>query len=97
MDEVGSTGREIIITKRGKPVAKLVPYRETKRVQSIAGAMIGMGEILGDIVSPTPEYWGEWPSPSDPLVLQGSDSLVLRAAVGISPKSRKSARKHVAA
>lgn len=70
MDEVAATGREIVITKRGKPVAKLVPYREIGKRKSIAGAMIGMGEILGDIVSPTPEYWGEWPSPSDPLVLQ---------------------------
>lgn len=65
MDEVAATGREVIITKRGKPVAKLVPYRAKRK--SIAGALAGTGEILGDIVSPTPEYWGEWPSPSDPL------------------------------
>ena len=27
MDEVAETGREIVITKRGKPVARLVPIR----------------------------------------------------------------------
>ena len=28
MDEVAETGREIVITKRGKPVARLVPVRD---------------------------------------------------------------------
>lgn len=69
MDEVAATGREIVITKRGKPVAKLVPYRTKPKAKSIFGALAHTGEIIGDIVSPTPEYWGEWPSPSDPLVL----------------------------
>ena len=88
MDEVAATGREVIITKRGKPVAKLVPYRASAKPKSIAGAMIGWGEILGDIVSPTPEYWGEWPSSSDPLVLE-------RQTIATKPvASRK--RKHVA-
>ena len=27
MDEVAETGRETVITKRGRPVARLVPYR----------------------------------------------------------------------
>lgn len=27
MDEVNKTGEEIVITKNGKPVSKLVPYR----------------------------------------------------------------------
>ena len=29
MDDVQQTGEEIIITKNGKPVSKLVPYRVT--------------------------------------------------------------------
>ena len=29
MDEVNDTGEEILITKNGKPVSKLVPYRVT--------------------------------------------------------------------
>ena len=29
MDEVNRTGEEIVITKNGKPVSKLVPYRVT--------------------------------------------------------------------
>jgi len=30
MDEVQETGEEIVITKNGKPVSKLVPYRVRK-------------------------------------------------------------------
>ena len=28
MDEVAATGEEIVITKNGRPVSKLMPYRE---------------------------------------------------------------------
>jgi prevent-host-death family protein len=28
LDEVASTGEEIVVTKRGRPVARLVPARE---------------------------------------------------------------------
>lgn len=39
MDEVAATGREVIITKRGKPVAKLVPFAPVLRPKSILGAL----------------------------------------------------------
>ena len=32
MDEVADSGEEIIITKRGRPVAKLTPCRETPKI-----------------------------------------------------------------
>lgn len=50
MDEVEATGGEIVITKRGKPVAKLMPV-EKKRKSSF-GCMKGTIEILGDIMEP---------------------------------------------
>ena len=31
MDEVAESGEEIVITKNGKPVSRLVPYREKPR------------------------------------------------------------------
>ncbi len=60
MDEVQSKRQTVIITKRGKPVAKLVPV-ETEEKDSIFGFMKGKGKILGDIVSPilSLEEWGE--------------------------------------
>ena len=47
MDEVSETGEEIIITKNGRPVAKLTPYRE--RPKSPFGLNKGRYEIHGDL------------------------------------------------
>lgn len=59
MDEVAAKRESVIITKRGKPVAKLVPVEKEK--DDIFGFMKGKITILGDIVSPilTPEEWGD--------------------------------------
>jgi len=57
MDQVQATGRPIVITKRGRPVAKLVPAEEAKPDREIFGCMKGSIEILGDIVRPTGEEW----------------------------------------
>ena len=61
MDEVQSKREAVVITKRGKPVAKLVPLEQ--ETDDIFGFMKGKGtiEIKGDIVSPilTPEEWGD--------------------------------------
>ena len=50
MDEVASSGDEIIITKNGRPVSRLVPYRE--KPKSLFGIDRGRIEILGDIIAP---------------------------------------------
>ncbi|HUE03664.1 MAG TPA: type II toxin-antitoxin system Phd/YefM family antitoxin [Bryobacteraceae bacterium] len=55
LDEVQQKHREIIITKRGKPVARLLPL--ATEMPDIFGRMRGTGEILGDIVSSTGEVW----------------------------------------
>ncbi len=47
MDEVADSGEEIIITKNGKPVAKLTAYRE--RPKTLFGIDRGRYEIIGDI------------------------------------------------
>ena len=61
MDEVAAKRESVVITKRGKPVAKLVPVEKEK--DDIFGFFIGKGtiEIKGDIVSPilSPEEWGD--------------------------------------
>jgi prevent-host-death family protein len=61
MDEVQAKRQAVVITKRGKPVAKLVPVEKQK--DDIFGFMKGKGtvEIKGDIISPvlTPEEWGD--------------------------------------
>ena len=51
MDEVARTGKTIVITKNGKPVAELRPHRPP-RAKSPIGLHKGSVEILGDIISP---------------------------------------------
>jgi prevent-host-death family protein len=50
MDEVNATGEPVIITKRGTPVAKVVPVSSKK--QDLFGFMAGELKIVGDIESP---------------------------------------------
>jgi len=50
MDEVARQRRPIVITKRGKPVAKLVPVDEGPI--DLFGYMAGTAKICGDIVEP---------------------------------------------
>jgi prevent-host-death family protein len=58
IDDIHEHGGEVVITKRGKPRAKLVPIAETKR-ESIFGFLKGRARVAGDIVSPITERW-EW-------------------------------------
>jgi len=51
MDEVARTGRTIVVTKNGRPVAELRPHRPP-RAKSLIGLHKGQTKILGDIVSP---------------------------------------------
>ncbi len=55
MDEVRATRRPIVITKRGKPVAKLVPVEED--LPSLFGRLKGTVTIQGDIISPIELDW----------------------------------------
>jgi|JI10StandDraft_1071094.scaffolds.fasta_scaffold1053263_1 prevent-host-death family protein len=64
MDEVGTTGESVIVTKRGRAVAKLVPVREADP-SSIFGCMRDSARIVGDItLSPWQEEFGD----RDPIV-----------------------------
>jgi len=60
MDEVASKREAVLITKRGKPVAKLVPV-DKKEKDDIFGFFKGKIKVTGDIVAPalTPEEWGD--------------------------------------
>ena len=59
MDEVQARRETVIITKRGKPVAKLVPVEAEQ--DEIFGFLEGKGRIVGDVVAPafSPEEWGD--------------------------------------
>ena len=55
MDEVAATGEEIVITKRGRPVSKLVPCDEAPGLWF--GRDRHLIRIRGDIVGPMPREW----------------------------------------
>jgi len=57
MDEVRSTREPVLITKKGKPVAKLVPAG--RNTDAIFGCLKDKMKIVGDILSPVvpPEDW----------------------------------------
>lgn len=55
MDRVHRTKRKIIITKRNKPIAQLVPIEEASG--NLFGVMKGTIRITGDIISPIDEVW----------------------------------------
>jgi prevent-host-death family protein len=55
MDEVHTRREEVVITKRGKPVARLVPCEG--KIPPLYGRMKGTITIVGDIVAPTGEKW----------------------------------------
>lgn len=55
MDQVAQTGRPVVITKNGKPVAELVPHRARER--SARGILKNSLFVTGDIVSPLDVEW----------------------------------------
>lgn len=70
MDRVAERRECFVITKRGKPVAKLVPVeREPK--EPLFGRLRDLVDEVGDITSPVvpPEVWGtlrEWDELNSP-------------------------------
>jgi prevent-host-death family protein len=58
MGRVAERGASYTITKRGKPVARLMPL-EVRQEDSLFGRLRGMVEEAGDIMSPVadPEDW----------------------------------------
>jgi prevent-host-death family protein len=59
MDEVQAKHETVVITKHGKPVAKLVPVNtETDEIYNF---LAGKGAVAGDVVSPalSLKEWGK--------------------------------------
>ena len=57
MEEVRATREPVLITKRGRPVAKLIPADTSS--DDFIGRLEGVVRIVGDIKSPLepPESW----------------------------------------
>ena len=61
MDEVAESGEEIVITKNGRPVARLTAYKP--KFEKWFGADEGTVKIIGDIISPLDVEWEAMTNP----------------------------------
>ena len=52
LDKVKRTGRPVLVTRYGEPVAIIDPPPPPAKKESLLGAFKGKGRITGDIVSP---------------------------------------------
>lgn len=52
LDRVAKSGEAYVVTKRGKPVAKVVPIESVK-----PRSLLGSVTVLADITVPTEEEW----------------------------------------
>lgn len=66
IDEVATTREPLVISKRGKPLVKLVPIID-EAPKSLFGYMKGTVTIHGDIVAPQDEAWSAESGDEDPL------------------------------
>lgn len=59
MDEVQAKREAVVITKHGKPVAKLVPANAEP--DEIYNFLAGKGKVKGDVVAPaiSPQEWDD--------------------------------------
>ena len=55
MDQIQQTREEIVITKHGKPVARLAPCEAS--APPVFGCLAGTVQIQGDIIAPLDEVW----------------------------------------
>jgi prevent-host-death family protein len=49
LDRVAATGEHVVVTKRGRPVAEVVPVRR-ERPQSLRGSVKTRGDVIGPIL-----------------------------------------------
>lgn len=55
LDEVAETGEEILVTKRGKVVARLAPIADAP---SLKGSILYQGDLISPVI--------DWPGPDWP-------------------------------
>jgi prevent-host-death family protein len=55
LDKVKRTGRSVLVTRHGKPIALIEPPPLPEKSTSWLGSFRGQGKIVGDIVSPAAE------------------------------------------
>jgi len=57
LERVSEAGEEVVVTRYGKPVAKLVPYLDPGEGGGVFGHLEGTLTMHGDLTAPTGEEW----------------------------------------
>lgn len=52
LERVRKTGKVVVVTRFGEPVAEVVPPHASRKPKHWVGCLAGTGKIVGDIVSP---------------------------------------------
>jgi len=64
LDDVKKTGKSIIITKKGEPIAIVAPPPPPPKLKSWLGSMRENIQVTGDIISPAADE-NEWEASGD--------------------------------
>jgi prevent-host-death family protein len=52
LERVRSTGRPILVTRRGEPIAEVIPPRPPVRESGWLGSMATQASVTGDLIDP---------------------------------------------
>lgn len=52
LDEVAGTGTEIVVTKRGKPIARIVPLEQSPSLEGSVTYLVDEDELVDPILEP---------------------------------------------
>jgi prevent-host-death family protein len=59
LEEVHKTGKPVLVTRFGKPVAEIVPPSAPEKSRGWIGSFAGTARIVGDIIGPATDP-GDW-------------------------------------
>jgi prevent-host-death family protein len=57
LDRVSRGRQEVVVTRYGKPIARLIPYQAPDEGGGIFGCLAGSVTVHGDIIVPVAETW----------------------------------------
>ncbi len=59
LERVRRTGRRLLVTRRGEPVAEVIPHTRPAATEGWLGSAASSGRILGDLIGPVVQE-DEW-------------------------------------
>ena len=57
LERVVQGREEVVVTRYGKPIARLIPVEDEGETGGIFGALAGTVTVVGDIIGPIEEEW----------------------------------------